>query len=307
MVASSLMLIFSSCRVGTMPVHCLDEEPETEMEPPLLPAREDAMQTGSFIERRTPTHRSICHGIAFGLQGIVFLLLLGSIAELPAALVLGSFSLAGIVLAFVWHRWTTMPHAIDMGVGMLTLGNLGMLLGWWADNGFLSLSIGTCCHCVEAMREGVMKPWVFVGMLLGANAAMLWLMRSPRPARRSHVFAMYVGGNLGMVLGMPGGGWCATQFTTDSVSIATVAISFVGMTVGMLAGMFLGTWLFEKGIALARAIIGLPRWLRSLNPTPLASLAAPPLKGEGHSGHSVLPFREGLQSPLPSQRRGLGG
>ena len=93
-----------------------------------------------------------------------------------------------------------------MCVGMLTLGNLGMLLGWWADNGFAPLHDGGCRDCVEAMRAGVMKPWMWVGMLVFANAAMLWLGRRPLPWGNGHAVAMFTGGNVGMVLGMFAGG-----------------------------------------------------------------------------------------------------
>ena len=96
-------------------------------------------------------------------------------------------------------RWHSIPHTLDMCVAMLTLGNLGMLLGWWADNSFAPLHEGSCRACVEAMRAGVMKPWMWVGMLAFANAAMLWLGRRPLPWGNGHAVAMFTGGNIGMV------------------------------------------------------------------------------------------------------------
>ena len=176
----------------------------------------------------------------------MFLLLLASLREAtPTILLLSLFALVGTVLAFVWFRWA-IPHWVDMCVGMLTLGNLGMLLGWWADNGFVALHDGGCCMCVEAMHGGVMKPWMWVGMLVFANVAMRWLGRCPLPGGR-HAVAMYTGGNVGMVFGMIAGGWCAAQFQTVSMTAAVFA-SFAGMTVGMLVGMLAGTWLAERVI-----------------------------------------------------------
>ena len=137
---------------------------------------------------------------------------------------------------------------------MLTLGNLGMLLGWWADNGFAALPDGGCCACVEAMRGGVMKPWMWVGMLAFANVAMRWFGRCPAP-RGHHMVAMYTGGNGGMVLGMTAGGWCAAQFPTLSMT-AAVAAGFAGMTAGMLAGMLLGTGFAERLLAIGFV----PKW-----------------------------------------------
>jgi hypothetical protein len=197
------------------------------------------------------------------LQGLGFLLLVASLREPTSALVLIlSFAIIGTVLAFVWWRYP-LPHGADLCFGMLTLGNLGMLLGWWADNGFAALHDGGCCHCVEAMRDGVMKPWMWVGMLVFANVAMRWLGRGPMPSGW-HAVAMFTGGNVGMVLGMLAGGWCVALVPTESVPVA-VGASFAGMTMGMLAGMLAGTWITERLCIGLHAIGFLPRWLRVTN------------------------------------------
>lgn len=251
MLVSSLSLIVSATRVGVVPDHCNEEVVE---QPPPKRAR----------ARRSPIPiRAFIHGIAFGLQGGAFLLLLDSLREpLMAVLMLGVFALVGFTLAKTWNRWATIPHSLDMCFGMLTLGNLGMLLGWWADNGFMALHDGGCCRCVEAMRSGVMMTGMWVGMLLLANAAMVWLPRRAATRGRDHTIAMYTGGNVGMVIGMVGGGWCAAQLGTASMTVGVFA-SFLGMTFGMLAGMLLGSWLTEKLLAAARGIRVIPSWLRT--------------------------------------------
>jgi hypothetical protein len=150
-----------------------------------------------------------------------------------------------------------------MCFGMLTLGNLGMLLGWWADSGFAPIRDHGCAACAAAVSEGVVEsPWMWVGMLVFANAAMLWLPRRASGRGRNHTLAMYTGGNAGMVLGMVAGGWCAAQFEVGSVALA-VAAGAAGMTAGMLAGMLAGTWLAERLIGAGRALRLLPRWLRA--------------------------------------------
>jgi heavy metal translocating P-type ATPase len=241
MVASSLTLVFCATRVGVGPRHC---EPIADRGP--TPA----------------TRRAVLHGLAVALQGAAFLLLLESARPVPvAAAVLGGFAVAGGALAYLWRRWERIPHALDMAVGMLTLGNLGMLLGWWADNGFAPLHDGSCLACVEAMRGGVLKPWMWVGMLPFANAAMLWLGRRPAPRGRQHVVAMFTGGNAGMVLGMLAGGFCAAQLPAATVT-AAAALGFAGMTAGMVGGMLAGTWLVERFLGAARAVPAFPRWFR---------------------------------------------
>jgi hypothetical protein len=186
-------------------------------------------------------------------------LLVESLREpFSATALLAGFAIVGAALALAWRR-VALPHGADMCVGMLTLGNLGMLLGWWADAGFESLLDGGCCACVEAMRGGLFKPWMWVGMLAFANAAMLWLGRT-RP-HGAHARAMFTGGNAGMVLGMAAGGWLAAQVEVGNVA-AAVALSFVGMTLGMLAGMLAGTWLAERLGAGLAAVGFVPKWLR---------------------------------------------
>ncbi|HEY1191376.1 MAG TPA: hypothetical protein VGE74_27325 [Gemmata sp.] len=200
------------------------------------------------------------HALAFALQGAALVLLLASLrAPASAALTLGAFAVVGAALAVAWHR-CAVPHWLDMCFGMLTLGNFGMLLGWWADNGFAPLADHACCACVEAMRGGVMRPWMWVGMLLFANVAMRWLGKGPLPPGE-HGAAMYTGGNAGMVAGMVGGGWLAAQVPLADVT-AGVALSFAGMTAGMLGGMLAGTWLAERLFAGLRAVGFWPRALR---------------------------------------------
>jgi hypothetical protein len=194
------------------------------------------------------------HALAFALQGVTFLLLVAQLREPVAATsFLTGFALVGAALAFAWGRFA-IPHWADMCFGMLTFGNLGMLLGWWADAGFAPLA------CAECACADVRKPWMWAGMLLFANVAMLWLGRGAAP-RGAHRLAMLTGGNAGMVPGMIAGGWAAAQFDVASLT-AAVALSFAGMTAGMLAGMLAGTWFFERLLVGLHAIGLAPRWVR---------------------------------------------
>lgn len=260
MVASSLSLVFSATRVGAAPAHCGE---------PVNGERESGDVTDALPQETTrprglsvPARQATVHAVSLGLQGVVALLLLDSVRGLPsAALVLGGFAVTGVMLARAWYRWAGIPHLLDMCFGMLTLGNLGMLLGWWVDNGFAPLHGGGCCACVEGVRRGMMAPWMWVGMLAFSNAAMLWFGRRPLPQGGTHVPAMFTGGNLGMVVGMVAGGWCAGQVETGSV-VAAASLGFLGMTGGMLAGMLVGTWLVEGLIAAVRMVGRLPAWMR---------------------------------------------
>jgi len=254
MVVSSLILVFSASRVGisgdSQGIGITRQE-----------AGDGHLSSASCL--LAPTFRAICHSLAFALQGVVFFLLLDSAQNRPdAPFVMGTFAALGLGLGYLWRCWAAVPHAIDMCFGMLTFGNLGMLLGWWADNGFNPLTGGGCPHCVALMREGVMQPWMWIGMLLGANTAMVWFRRCTAFPNRSHSIAMFTGGNLGMLVGMLAGGWCVALISTDSAALA-VWLSFFGMTVGMMVGMLLWTWLFEKAIGILRINPSVSWWFRT--------------------------------------------
>jgi hypothetical protein len=194
--------------------------------------------------------KALAHLLAFAGQGAAVLLLLElARGPLPAALTLGGFAAVGAALAAGWRRWAV-PHAADMCFGMLTLGNLGMLLGWWADAGFAPLPDRGCPCCAAAPSDVFARPWMWVGMFAAANAAMLWLGRTSAGGR--HRVAMFTGGNAGMAAGMWLGGWAAAAVAPDG-GAAGFAFHLVGMTAGMSAGMLVGTRVVEDLLRLVPA------------------------------------------------------
>ena len=225
MMASSLSLIFSAKQFPTAGSHC-----------------NDSHDTKSLDWFRI---RGLIHGFGFALQSLAILLLLESARDAANGFAL----VAGVVVAasvsmLVWRKWSSIPHSIDMCYGMLTLGNLGMLLGWWADLGFRPVSEGSCRECVETLQRGALSPGMCLGMLAFSNLAMFGLSRRRLPRGSTHNVSMVTGGNLGMMCGMILGGWCAAQFAVSSTGSA-FAMSFGGMTIGMMAGMLGGTLLVE--------------------------------------------------------------
>ena len=185
--------------------------------------------------------RGAVHGAGVALQGLFVALLLG-MNPTAAALTVGAAVLLGGMLAAWWVRRPALAHGADMAFGMVTVGNLGMLAGWFADAGFAPLRCADCCTGAE--------PGMWVGMLLAANAAMRWLGRRPLP-RGDHAAAMFSGGNVGMLLGMVAGGRLAAGAGMTAVE-AAAALAFAGMTVGMVGGMLVGTWLAERLIGVMR-------------------------------------------------------
>jgi heavy metal translocating P-type ATPase len=234
MVASSLWVAWSSVRAGSfVPLgHC---------------------DNGVDIPLKTSISRAVSrlaaiHSLAFILQGICVLLLL-SLTPLTASIVIGSGVILGIATCFLWVRWSSIPHWLDMTYGMLSLGNLGMLLGWWADNHFTRLHDWGCCECVNALREGIMKPSMWIGMLLFANISMIFLGRRPHRELPFCLTSMLTGGNGGMVAGMILGGILTGNIEAQTVPVGML-LSFLGMTIGMVAGMLLGTELTRLFVGL---------------------------------------------------------
>jgi heavy metal translocating P-type ATPase len=213
MMASSISLLAASARVRNPNLHC-------------VPKRE-----------RQPGWEAIAHGLAFAVQGVLLMRLAEESMTWAAA-----FAAIGTVIAIGWLRWKSIPHGLDMAIGMLTVGNFGMLLGWCMDAKFEPVQIAGCEVCLAAAKQGT-APGMWIGMLIGANIGMAFLGRNGLP-RGTHRFAMFTGGNVGMMIGMILGGR----------AFDGVLASFAGMTVGMLAGMFAGTWLIERMLRESRSV-----------------------------------------------------
>jgi hypothetical protein len=185
--------------------------------------------------------------VALGAQG----LLLGHLAALShwgcAVLVLG-FGLAGILAWNKRGRWAMLPRRAAF-VAMLAVGNLGMLLGWWADAGWApAIREGVClCGCQKShfgagLTHGF--AWMHLGMLAFSLPPIWWEQRlmiraSGRGDWRWLACLAF------MVLGMYAGagaviGWFPGQ------PQAQLLASYVGMTIGMTAAMLVvcgpGLW-----------------------------------------------------------------
>jgi magnesium-transporting ATPase (P-type) len=185
--------------------------------------------------------------VALGAQG----LLLGHLAALShwgcAVLVLG-FGLAGILAWNKRGRWAMLPRRAAF-VAMLAVGNLGMLLGWWADAGWApAIREGVClCGCQKShfgagLTHGF--AWMHLGMLAFSLPPIWWEQRlmiraSGRGDWRWLACLAF------MMLGMYAGagaviGWFPGQ------PQAQLLASYVGMTIGMTAAMLVvcgpGLW-----------------------------------------------------------------
>jgi heavy metal translocating P-type ATPase len=220
MVTSSLFVAWSSARIGSIAEDCRCPEPE-----------------GSATWR--PVLVAAAHGLALALQGLLAVALL-DLSGPTARWTLALFTIAGCGLGWLWHQWERIPHGLDMTVGMLTFGNLGMLFGWWADLGF-GPATSCCCGCTTPL-QGI---GMWLGMLLLGNSAMaIGLRRAPETDNAAACrWAMFGGGNLGMIVGMFAAGYIVDPYRFG-VAGHLLAMS-AGMTAGMLAGHLMTLRLFS--------------------------------------------------------------
>ena len=186
------------------------------------------------------------------------------LAQLPFLIYLGqmrgglawAFGLGWLALAFLSYKFRAknheLAHAAFMTITMLGFGNWGMIVGWWADAGFMPPR--SCC--MGDGSEGFSflaftgMPWMNFGMLLlGLPPMLMGPSRSYRGLGRA---AYGVLSSLGMVWGMSYGSYVFLNWLSPYTS-QRFLLSFGGMTVGMMLGMFLCC---EFGRALSLAIRG---------------------------------------------------
>ncbi len=130
-----------------------------------------------------------------------------------------------------WERLANMTWA------MLGPGNLGMVLGWWADAGFGGQGlVDSCCHSHRALGLGAVlaMPGMNLGMLLFGLPPML-LEPSAKQNQRRISLAILSGA--GMVWGMALGGEVVAA-VAEAVPAPRFLVAFAGMTAGMMLGMF---------------------------------------------------------------------
>jgi heavy metal translocating P-type ATPase len=205
MVASSLLVVWSVGRTGCLADSC---QPRRRA----LPSGARKASLGIAV---------LVHLFALAPQGWLWAHMLPA-GPTTSIVLVAAFAAAGVALTWLWRRWHDIPHHLDMAFGMLTLGNLGMLVGWWFDLRFQPFpSCPACC----ANIAGSWGMWA--GMFLAGNLAMALLGRR----RYASSWQQWLGCNLGMGLGMLAGG---------SLVTATPTGHFVGMDLGMLLGMSIG-------------------------------------------------------------------
>jgi hypothetical protein len=167
-----------------------------------------------------------------------FLVRWGNIIGFEAVGVWLVLVLLGLGMLWWRPRHRDLAHVAAMSWAMLGWGNWGMVLGWWYDAGFGTLCAGCLSHATSGVgwHSLVAMPGMNVGMLLLGLPPMLV---GPNPNYRGlGRMATGIFSGIGMLWGMNLGGQAASRWF-HFTGLNPVLISFAGMTVGMLLGMFL--------------------------------------------------------------------
>jgi heavy metal translocating P-type ATPase len=140
-------------------------------------------------------------------------------------------------------RWRArFPVWSDHIVGMVSLGGLGMNLGWWMDVGFLpAVRDGVVLTCCAASDAGLLGSsyWMYVGMLLLGMPGMYLLRRAPEVFdwRKWCCIGPLVLGVPGMCAGMWAGAMLSAHLHAGLPPGAQVIMAYGWMMAGMVAGM----------------------------------------------------------------------
>lgn len=153
--------------------------------------------------------------------------------------------LLGCWIAQALPKWKQAP-TLNLVVGMLALGNLGMLLGWSAHAGFGAvIRDGVClCGCPKsALGQGLVGfNWMQAGMLLSSIPALFVANPLPSAAGRGTQRLSFLGHAgaclVGMLAGMELAGYVMSLIPVGKESAqAQFFLTFLAMTCGMVLGM----------------------------------------------------------------------
>lgn len=180
---------------------------------------------------------------------------------IPVSLTI-QIAMLGWLGSLEWGAWSAIAiglgtlavwRLVDSGAGrfgrmtwsMLGPGNLWMLVGWWADAGFgpvMREGVCLCCQSHRYFEVGWKVPWMWVGMIAGG---LPWMWRSlPDLGGGWNRWPAAALGSAGMIVGMNQGADLVLQCAGPGHPQQFV-LAWLGMTLGMFAGMGFGCGMAE--------------------------------------------------------------
>lgn len=188
-----------------------------------------------------------------GLVGQLALLI--PLAQLEGTDRLLTIALGAALIALLLRAARGCGDWADHFLGMLTLGGLGMNLGWWYDLDLGSAAgpggmVHSCCVLAASLDATSLQHnshWMYWGMLLlGIPGMMLRRRQTLRGWWKEAAGLFSMRGTLGLILtvaGMCFGMWAGAQLAMAAHQLSPqgqVLLSYGLMVIGMLAGMVAG-------------------------------------------------------------------
>ena len=182
---------------------------------------------------------SLIHGFALLAQMLLLAYLASHSVPATAALLILAAAASWLIARAHPPRW------LDMTLAMITLGGLGMNLGWLIDLSFAPAAQHATACCAPAsghwpLTTGHYLTWMNALMLLLGTPAMFLLLRQPQPFdwRRWCCGGMLLVGIPGMVIGMQLGSTAARAIGAPTPSLI-VLLDYLLMMLGMCLGMLI--------------------------------------------------------------------
>ncbi len=228
-ILAAVLMAASSALVGWRSLHLLELSSTAEATRASRPW---------LAEEHGQGVRAAFHWAGMLGQAIV-LARLADLSPITGFLLVAAFAIGAYATPRLWRR---MPSWADMTWAMITLGGLGMNLGWWIDQRFTPAiahaQVKTCCAMAMNASVSHSSHWMYWAMLLAGVPAMYLLRRTPE------VFSLRRWCCAGpLVLGVPGmcfGMWAGAQLATHVAGLspnAQVLVSYLLMMLGMVTGM----------------------------------------------------------------------
>ena len=188
-----------------------------------------------------PQHKRLRLFAALHLSGAVaqvgIVALIAGLSLLSTAITVAAAAAITVALLGYWRRT---PAWADMTVAMITLGGLGMTLGWWADLGFAPAAGHHMAHHAQHNHLQLLS-WMNAGMLALGVPAMFLLRHTAVPfdLRRFCCGGMLVIGVPAMVAGMMAGYILSRALAAGLAPSIAVILDYLLMMAGMCAGMLI--------------------------------------------------------------------
>jgi heavy metal translocating P-type ATPase len=145
------------------------------------------------------------------------------------------------IIAYIWYKWKNIPHHVDMSFSMLSVGNLGMLLGHLCDHSYILYVNTKLSDCSDIHDTVYSSMGMYIGMIICSIFAMTIMLRRP-VSNGVYTIAMNIWTNIGMIFCM----LLSNLFLNYYSNSYNMITHYLVMTLSCLIGMSIGLCAFNR-------------------------------------------------------------